>query len=506
MTHGVRHCLAVGALALALLPGTAQADKRSNTLVVGFPYEVDTLDPSTGFSGFDYGVLYSIYDRLVNFDPTTMKQIPGLALSWEFTGADKRTFVMTLRHGVTFQDGTPMDAAAVAASLKHFKEMKRLNDLDVVTAIDVIAPDKVALKLAQEYSVLPAVLTDRAGMVISPAAIEKYGKDFPRHPVGAGAFMLHNWSAGTSIDLVRYPGYWDKDRIKLAGIQYKLFQNPTTATSAILSGQVDLVPDVDPNNLPVLRANPRLRVATEPSTRFLYIGSRHDLPPMDNKLVREALNYAIDRKALGDAVLGPGNSGDPALMLAPPASFAHNAELDNAVTYDPAKAKRLLAQAGYPNGLTLKLCGWPSVGTGSDIIDIEAEEMKAAGITLDATVISGNACTIRFNTTKDYHLFQSTFSGRPDPYLTYSQTFMSTGQFNRGKQDFGVDGLIDQLAKAYSQEAQKPIYTEVNKRWIDEAPAALIVYLPMHAVYSKDLAGERPNQTGKPDLVTIYFK
>ena len=496
----------IAAVALTIPLAAAHADKRSNTLVVGFINEVDTLDPATGFSGADYGILYSIYDRLVNFDPKTMKPEPGLAESWEFSGPEKRTFTMTLRHGVTFQDGTPLDAEAVKASLLHFKEMKRLNDLDVVDAIDVIAPDKIALQMRQEYSVIPAVLTDRSGMIVSPAALQKYGKDFPRNPVGAGPFMLKNWAPGQSIEFVKYSGYWDPQRIKLAGITYKLFLNPTAAVSAVLSGQVDHEWGIDPKNLPVLRANPRLRVAVEPSTQYLYIALRHDLAPMDNKKVREALNMAIDRKALGDAVLGPGNSGGNALMLAPPTSFAYTKDLENSVTYDPARARQLLAEAGFPDGVTIKICGSTFTGQGADMTDIETEQMKAAGIKLDVTIMSGTACLQRLNATKDFQAWQGGFSGRPDPFLTYSQTFMSTGQFNRGRTDFGVDGLIGQIPKLYTQEEQAKVYAELNKRWIDEAPAIQIVYLPNFAVYNKDLAGERPNQQGKPDLVTIYWQ
>ena len=499
----------IAALAAAMLaaPATGHADKRNNALVVAFNNEVDTLDPSTGFSGADYAILYSIYDRLINFDPKTMHPLPGLASEWKFTGAEKHNFEMIIRPGAKFHDGTPVDAEAVKASLMHFKEMKRLNDLDVVTSIEVTAPDKVVLHLSQEYSVLPAVLADRAGMIVSPTAVAKYGKDFPRNPVGAGPFMLRTWSPGTTIDMVKFPDYWDPQRIKLAGIQYKLILNPTAVISAVLSGQVDNAWGVDPKNLPVLRANPRLRVAVEPSTQYYYIALRHDMSPTDNKLVREAMNMSVDRKVLADAVLGPGNSGGPALMLVPPASFAYSAELADSVPYDPARAKQLLAQAGFPNGVTIKICGSPFTGMGQDILDIESEQMKPAGITLDVAIMSGSACLQRLNATKDFHAWQGAFSGRPDPFLTYSQTFMSTGQFNRGRMAFpGVDELVQQIPKTYTEEGQKAIYTELNKRWIDEAPAIQLFYTPNYDVYNVDLAGEQPNQQGKPDLVTLYFK
>jgi peptide/nickel transport system substrate-binding protein len=506
-TSSIRIGIFAGLLCALAAIAPARADKRSNTLVVAFNAEVDTLDPATGFAGTDYSVLYSIYDRLINFDPKTMLPLPGLAAKWEFSGPDKRDFTMTLQPGVKFQDGTPVDAAAVKASLMHFKDMKRLNDLDVVTSIDTVGTDTVVLHLAQQYSVLPAVLADRAGMVVSPTALAKYGKDFPRNPVGAGPFMLRNWAAGTSIDLARFPDYWAPQRIHLAGIEYKLILNPTSVISAMLSGQADQTWGVDPKNLPVLRASSRLRVAVEPSTQYTYLALRHDIPPMDNKLVREAMSMSVDRQVLADAVLGPGNSGGPALMLTPPASFAYSHDLAESVPYDPAKAKQLLAQAGFPNGITVKVCGSPAVGQGSDMTDVESEQMRPAGIKLNVTIMSGSACLQRLNASKDFDAWQGAFSGRPDPYLTYSQTFTSTGQFNRGRQPYpAADALIAKIPTLYSQEAQKPVYDQINRLWIEEAPAIQLFYVPNFAVYATDLAGEQPSQQGKPDLVSMYFK
>lgn len=499
---------AAGALAMLLvaLPISGHADRRNNILTVGFVGELTTLDPARGFSGADYSVLYSLYDRLIHFDPQTMEPIPGLATEWRFTGPDNRHFEMVLRRGVTFHDGTPLDAEAVKASLMHFKAMRRLNDLDVVEDIEVLAPDRVVLKLRHEYSVLPVVLMDRAGMIVSPTALARHGEDYPRNPVGSGPFMLRRWAQGTQIELVRFPGYWNPERIRLTGITYRFFLNPTSAISAILSGQIDHVWNVDPKNLPVLRASPRLRIQREPRAGFLYMPVRNDMPLTENRLVRQAINMSIDRMAIGDALFGPGNHGGPALMLAQPRDFAYSPELENSVPYNPAEARRLLAEAGYPNGITLRVCGGTNVGTGTDITDIMREQARPAGIQLDVTIMAGSACLQRFNTTRDFHIWQGSFSGRPDPFITYSQQFMSTGQFNRGRRDFGVDELINRIARVYSREEQIPIYREINRRWIEEAPSILILYNSNHAVYNRDLAGERPNQQGKPDLTTLYFR
>jgi peptide/nickel transport system substrate-binding protein len=503
------HLAAPSALVWVLLAAgvpSARADERNNVLVVGMTSEPFTLDPATGFSGFDYPNLYPIYDRLVRFDPKTLELLPGLATAWEFTGPDKLTLELTLRHGVQFQDNTLMDAEAVKASLLHFKSAGRIHDLDPVTAVDVLAPDRLALRLKEPYSVLPTVLSDRAGMVVSPTAVVRWGGDFSRHPVGAGPFMLKKWSSGSSIELARFPDYWDKDRPQLAGIQFRIILNPTSLISALLSGQVDHGFGVDPKDLVRLEASPRLRVSKEPSVSFYELALNDSLAPVNNKLVRQAINMSVDRSALSDAILGPGRGGGSALMLVPPSSFAYSAELEESVPYDPTRAKALLAEAGFPDGITLKVCATPLVGYGTDITDIEREQMRPAGITLDVTVMTGSACFQSFILRNGSPAWQGAFSGRPDPFLTYEQNMGSSGQYNVGRVAYpGVDTLLKQILSTYTKSEQKPLFTALNKAWIENAPSVLLFYRPNYAVYGRNVTGEQPNLLGKVDLTTLRF-
>lgn len=513
MTEGTalprRTTLAATIVLLAGLhaPGSASADARNNVLTVGMGDEPSTLDPATGVAGTDYPYLYSLYDRLIDFEPQTLALRPGLATEWRFAGDDRRTLVLTLREGVRFQDGTPLDSEAVKASLTRFRDMKRIHDLDVLTSVEVIDPTHVALHMGREYSVLPAVLSDRAGMIVSPAAVARYGADFARHPVGAGPFAFKSWTAGSTVELAAHPGYWDKGRIRLAGIQYRIILNPTSLVSALLSGQVDHAFRLDPKDAPALRANPGLRFAVEQSTAYNMISLNTGMAPVDNKLVRQALNMSIDRGAIAEAILGPGMSGGNALMPVPPSSWAYSKELETSVRYDPARARELLAQAGYPDGITLKVCATPQSGYGTDITDIEREQMRPAGVTLDVTVMTGSACLQTFSSRRIFPAWQGSFSGRPDPYLTYSQNFGSAGQYNLGHTSFpGVDALLERVLSSYSQAEQKPIYDELNRIWIDSAPFILLYYRPTYAAYSRMLAGEQPNLQGKTNLTSLYYQ
>lgn len=497
--------LAVSLLCMA--PVAGHADARNNLLTVGMTDEPFTLDPAMGVSGTDYPYLYALYDRLIGLEPKTLALRPALATSWQFIGDDKLTLELTLRDGVTFQDGTKLDAEAVKASLLHFKAAGRIHDLDAVTSVDVVAPNKVQLHTSQPYSVLPTVLADRAGMVVSPAALAKYGQDFGRHPVGTGPFSLRQWAAGSTLEVVRYPGYWDASRIKLATVRFRIIENSTSTVSALLSGQVDYAFRLDPKDAPALRADPKLRVELEPSTAYNEIALNPSVPPLDNPKVRQALNMSVDRAALADAIMGPETSGGAAVLPVPQASAAYSQAVSDTVRYDPVRAKALLAEAGFPNGVTVKVCATPVTGYGTDITDIEREQMRPAGISLDVTVMTGSACLQTFNAKRIYGGWQGSFSGRPDPFLTFQQNFGSNGQYNLSHTAYpGVDAALAGILTTFDPEKQTPFYATLDKAWVENVPDLVLYYRPNMAAYSIQLAGDQPNQQGKTDLTTLYFK
>ena len=492
---------------LGLLVSTDRvlADARNNTLTIGIAWEPFTLDPGQGVGGTDYPYLYTLFESILRFDPKTLEPAPGLAEKWEFIGKDKTVFQFKLRPNLTFQDGTPVDAEAVRASLLHFKNDGRVRDLDIVKYVDIVDPLTIALTLTQPYSPITAILADRAGMIISPTAFKKLGKDFDRAPVGAGPFMIKKWTAGQTMELEKFPGYWNKDRIQLNGIRFRFIANPTSLVSAALTGQVDYAFALDPKNFSVLKASPRIRVESEPTLAYyeiaLYLG-----PPLDNLKVRQALAMSLDRQVLRDAIIGDAGGEGPTSLPVPPSSFASSPEWANAIRYDPMKAKRLLAEAGYPDGIALKICGSPSTGYGADILDIEREQMKPAGITLDVTMMTSSACLQAASVKHDFLLLQIGFSGRPHPFMTFQQNFGSAGQYNGAHVKYpGVDELLDKLAATYTNATQKPLFAELDRLWVEQVPHLPLFFRPNLSVYSKAVAGELPNAQGKPDPTSIYF-
>lgn len=503
---------AIGAAALlaAGLPaGPARADKASNILVVGWSDDPTSLDPATGTLGSEMPFNYAIYDRLIDLVPNTLELRPQLATAWTWS-ADKLTLELDLRGGVKFQDGTDFDAAAVKTSLEHFQAVKISHDLDPVTGIEVRDPHTVLIHVAAPYSVLPAILADRAGMIVSPAALAKGPDELRRHPVGAGPFMLTDWTVGKAVSMRRFDGYWNKAAIKLSGIDFKIIANPTSLVAALQDGQLDYGAGLDTVNLPVLRKNKKLVTKIEPTVAWAMLELDTGLAPVDDKRVRQALNYAVDRPALATAVYGPGVGATGATLPYPPSFWTTTKSLAGAYTYDPAKARALLAAAGHPDGITLNLCG-PSAGAlipGKMITDILQQQMKPAGITVvPQNPPTTSACVQLFNVQKSIPSMVISWTGRPDPWMTYSQMFGTKGYYNAAHTTYpGVDETLDQILAASGEDQQKPLYDKLNAAWVDGAPVVPLFYWVYVVSYSADLGGEEPSLLARSNVRSLYFK
>ena len=487
-------------------PGyTGAAD---NTLVVGALTDPQTLDPATGTLGTDIPFLYPLYDRLIDFEPKTLDLRPGLATSWSWSD-DRRALELKLRPGVKFHDGTPFDAAAVKTNIEYFKSLRKNFDLDGVTSVEVIDPQTVVLRLEKPNSTLPGLLAERAGMMLSPAGLEKYGKDFGQHPVGTGPFMLKELAAGKAVIYQKFPDYWNKGEPKLDFIEFRVIRNATSLVSALQSGQLDYAANLDPINLPVLQRNSNLRVAVEPTIAFSIINLNSGTPPLNDPRVRRAIAMSIDRQALANAAFGAAAKALPANLPVPPNYWPSTPALEKVFTYQPDQAKKLLAEAGYPDGITFSLCAPASAGTplpAPKLVDIMREQMKPVGIKVESQqVASGAACVEMFNK-KAMPTFMATWSGRPDPAITYSQVLSTKTAYNVGQTKFGeAEDVIAQLYATSDREEQKRLIDKLNALWVEHVPMITLYYYVNAVAYNAKLAGEQPNLLGRPYVRTLYF-
>jgi len=490
MQHWRRSCLAVAAVLVVTACGNGSSNQgngpppHGNVLFYATPGEPGSLDPGASISGFDQYYTNAIYDTLIIADPKSMEPSkPGLATSWEFVGADKLTFRLHLRHGVNFQDGTPFNAQAVKVSIDHYKSLGNWFDMVPVKGETVVDDSTVDLNLSQQYSPLPAILSFRAGQIISPAALQKYGKDLGRNPVGAGPFAFKSWTAGSEIVLTKFSGYWNKAATKLSGIDYKVIVDPAAMMNAISAGQVDYAELI---NLPV-RNMSALKGSTKVTSQILktlslgIVTTVNTMPPFNNTLVRRAANMAIDRKKLSDAI-NAGNGQGPAYQYVPPNFWAASNSLKD-FGYHPDQAKDLLKQGGYPNGVTVQICTFSDTTT--QAATIEKEQMAPAGFNLQISQEPVNSCVSKLQS-GGIPMVQIGWFFLASPFQGYQTMF---GAQATGPRYPGVDDLLVKASSAYTQSEQKAVYDQINELLYQTAPSIPTYWLVNSIAYSKRLTG-----------------
>src|SRR3954453_7706464 len=239
------------ALAGTALGGNALAQgtpKRGGILRISAPANPSSLDPATGGAGSDHAFLFTMYDTLTEWEFETLKPKPGLAESWRFT--DPSTLVLNIRAGVTFHDGTPLDAEAVKFNLDRNKSDPKSNikaDLAAMASAAVTGPMQVTLKLNTPDAALPGIPSDRAGMMVSPTAVKASSAgNVARTPVGAGAYAFVSWADAEKIVIKRNGKYWKPNRPYPDGIEFSIIPELTTGARSVTAGQNDLIYQLPP--------------------------------------------------------------------------------------------------------------------------------------------------------------------------------------------------------------------------------------------------------------------
>ncbi len=507
MHHWRRSCLGVIAVMVVAACGTGSSNQSNappphgNVLFYATPGEPGSLDPGASISGFDQYYTDSIYDTLINSDPKTMEPTkPGLATSWSFS-SDKMSFRLNLRHGVQFQDGTPFNAQAVKVSIDHYKSLGNWFDMVPVKSETVVDDYTIDLNLSQQYSPLPAILSFRAGQIISPTALQKYGKDFGHNPVGAGPFAFKSWTAGSEIVLTRFPGYWNAAGTKLAGIDYRIIVDPTAMMNAVSTGQVDFAEliNLPVRNLVALKGNSKVRSQVLNTLSLGIVTTVNTMPPFNNPLVRQAANMSIDRQKLVDGVFGTHVGQGPAYQYVPPNYWASTKTLKD-FGYHPDQAKELLRQAGYPNGVTVQICTFSDSTV--QAATIEKEQMAAAGFNLQISQEPVNSCVSKL-ITGGIPMVQIGWFFLASPFQGYQTMF---GAQASGPRYAGVDDLLAKVASAYTQQDQKPIYDQMNELLYKTAPSIPTYWLVNPVAFSKRLNGQVTDINGGFRINQAFFQ
>src|SRR5579859_148335 len=474
----------------------ATTPTRGGTLRVGLSVDVVTLDPHLSGSKFDRQVYHNLYEPLFTLDEKLAIQ-PNLVESYQTP--DPLTLIFKLRSGVKFHDGTDLNADAV-----HFNFDRMANDpksvrkgeVANIASTEVVDPLTIKLNLKQPDSSLLATLTDRAGMMISPTALQKLGADLGHDATGAGTgpFQFVEWVPDDHLLLKRNDAYWSKTGGPyLDEVRYRPIPDDTVKLQSLQAGEIDALDYLAPRTVALAKADSSLVVIDVPSLAATWYVLNTTKPPFDNKALRQAVAYALDTEAIVKGVyLGV---GVPANGPISPSSWAYDDTI-KPVQRDLAKAKAMLAEGGQPNGFefTFTIVNTPF---GVQEAEVVKAQLAEAGITANVQAVDG-AGQLNAGNNKTYQMTTYAWSGRPDPDGNTFQFFHTTPGVSlnwSGISNPQLDQLLDQTRQVSDHAERKRLYSQAIQILHDEAPAVFVV----HPVEPKAMTPKLQGYTAVPD-------
>ncbi|QZQ48982.1 glutathione ABC transporter substrate-binding protein GsiB [Erwinia persicina] len=344
-----------------------------------------TLDPYDANDTLSQAVAKSFYQGLFGFDKA-MKLENVLADSYQ-ASPDGLIYTIKLKGGVKFQDGTPFNAAAVKANLDRASNpdnhLKRYNLFKTIATTEVVDDSTVKITLKQPFSAFINTLASPAAAMISPAALKKYGKDIGFHPVGTGPYEFVTWNQTEFVKVKKFAGYWKTGYPKLDSITWRPVVDNNTRSAMLQTGEANFAFPIPFEQARLLEKNSKLDLVTSPSIMQRYISFNVTQKPFDNPKVREAINYAINRQALAKVAFA--GYATPATGIVPP-SIQYSQSYP-APEYNPAKARELLKEAGYPNGFTTTLWSSHNHSTAQKVLQFTQQQLAQVGIKVELTAM-----------------------------------------------------------------------------------------------------------------------
>ena len=475
--------------------GSASVTSAGASGTLNWEWELPTSwDPVTSTAGWDVHVLGLVYASLTTLTPSGNVG-PGLASSWKYAGNGK-SVTFTLRPGLKFSDGTPLNAQAVQANIE--RGLKQSNstiasELAVISKVVVNSPVSFTLDLSQVDYQVPDLLAGKDGMMVSPAAFKK-AASVPTHPVGAGPFKLTSYVPDSHADLVRNPGYWDASQIHVANFTVQSITQPEQILSALQSGQVN-VAYIAGNQVAAAKAA-GFKIDAIPSEVVNELDIQTTTKPFSNPSVVKAINYAINRQAI--VQVQASGYGTPAYQPFPKGFVGYDPSLASLYPYNPAKARQLLAQAGYPHGISITLT---SVTTDDSLAEQIQGQLKQAGITATIKNVPTDTETQYLYLDKTIPFAVDGTAGRTSPVEMLDVLYSQQGLMNvDGKAATAPLAVTDALAKALTVSLSSPSYPGVLQHAVNTAVQQDPIHIWLYT--NPRIFAYSPKVTGIPaDLV-----
>ncbi|ONK21807.1 ABC transporter substrate-binding protein [Bacillus sp. VT-16-64] len=460
-----------------------------------------SLDFASVSDGETSRVTKNIYESLLDYDRESFEIVPKLAKEWEVS-EDGLTYTFFLEEGVKFHDGSDFNAEAVKINFERWSDPEHQYSFTddgyiyplygamfggykgeeghIIKEVNVKGDYEIEFVLNEPLGSFLQNMAMHYFSITSPAALEEHGSKINENPVGTGPFKFASWTKDDQIVLEKNEDYWKEGLPKLDRVIYKVIPDTAARLIALKSGEVDIIDDVNPEDAEGIEADENLQLFTRSENNVGYLGFNNQKEPLNNKQVRQAINYAIDKQSIIDALYS--GYATPAKNLIPPTYLGYNDEVAG-YDYDPEKAKELLEKAGYKDGFDIDL--WvmpvsrPYMPDPEKVSEIIQNNLGQVGIKVN--IVREEWAPYLEKTAKgDQELYLMGWSGtNGDPNYFFDSLMHSKaigGENRNFYENKEVDKLLDQARLSIEQDERAKLYKEAQVLLSEDAPTALLVH------------------------------
>jgi peptide/nickel transport system substrate-binding protein len=530
LTHPIS-ILFVSLLSLTSCTSSQTSQSNSKVLVYGSGGDPVNLEPGNVTDGNSLIVHSQIYDRLLDFKPGTAELQPALATQWS-SSPDGKVWTFKLRKGVKFQDGTELNAAAVAFNIQRwwdsahpqgYRQAGKVYEIwpqlfggfkgDPKSLLkDIKTPDALTVQfvLKQPFAAFPDAIGSSYFGIASPAAIKKAGARYGTPgalAIGTGPFQFKEWKMGDRVVLTKNPTYWQPNLPKSDQVVIRFIKDPAARLAQIRAGQLDLTVQLIPDQQSEIKADPNLKIIPRPSFNVGYLSLNPSYKPLSDKRVRQAIAHALNRPAMVKAFWGGMATTDD--HFTPPILAWSQLATLKGYEFNPQTAKHLLQAAGYGKGFDLDL--WympvsrPSFPTPKAIAEAMASDLGAVGIRAKLKTKDWAAYLSDRHKAPGYQAFMMGWTGDyGDPDTFYYPHFGPGSTHDIGNWKNEQVWTLLEAARATTNKSQHvKMYAQVDQLLAQESLRLPIVHSQELLAHRKNLKGWVPSPLGVESFAAI---
>lgn len=481
-----------------------KAEKKESSkdnLIVAIQSDPSGLDPHKVTDRAAGIAIENLYNSLFTYTDKYGEVEPSLVKSYKIKD-DGLTYELKLQEGVKFHSGNDMTSEDVKYSLERVKDGgARASQLEKIKSIETPDDNMVVIKLSSQYAPFLTYLANPLNAIVDKEVVEEKDGSINNVDAGSGPFKLKKWKKGTSVDMVAFDKYWEKDKPILKELELKTIKDATGRATALRNAEVDMIIDAVDKEISVLKKADGVALETVPGTFWEYLGMNCQSEELKDAKVRQAIAYAIDREAINKAV----KMGNATVLKEANIPDSHDYYGGDEVyaKRDVEKAQKLLKEAGVKEGsLNLKLTVGSDWQYQVDAAQMIKQQLEEAGINCKIQAMESGVYFDGLNS-GDFDLTVCGWSGFVDADEYLYDLFTTEGAYNQQKySNSKVDGLLEEGRVTIDEKDRKAIYKEAQKLIAEDAPMAFL-YMNSFTVAMRDNV---KGYTVHPTAATIFMK